>query len=135
MPHPPKALAAMLGEAGPGRFEAVIPGHQRPVVVGAEIMDILGHEAGFGGVGDLPERGQVAVGKDIAVDPRVGRGPPLVLADRVQQQQPVQRRMMVVRWWIWMSHGRLPSIAMSASASKAANAACSRAAAPARGAP
>ena len=42
-PHPVKTLIVFLLQAGPGRFEIGVPGHQGPVVVFTEIMPVLHH--------------------------------------------------------------------------------------------
>src|SRR5690606_10125614 len=43
-PHAVEALPQLVGEARPGGFEIAVPGHQGPVVVGAEVVDVLHHE-------------------------------------------------------------------------------------------
>lgn len=52
-------------------------------------MPVLDQEAALQHVRQLPRGGQVAVGKYIAVHPRVGGGCRAVEADRVQQAQAV----------------------------------------------
>src|SRR5690606_11302124 len=88
-PHAVETLAVTFGEARPGGLEVGVPGHQRAVVVGAEVVYVLYDEELLGGVGNLPHGRQRAVGKDVAFDPRVGGHAATVLADGVQHEQTV----------------------------------------------
>ena len=60
-----EALAVAFGEARPGGLEAGVPGHQRAVVVGAEVMHVLDDEGVFGGVGDLTDQEAVAEEQEV----------------------------------------------------------------------
>src|SRR5699024_6312140 len=44
-PHATEALVVPRRQVLPGRFDVVAPGLQRPVVVGAEVVPVLDHEA------------------------------------------------------------------------------------------
>jgi hypothetical protein len=70
-------------------IEALQPGHQRGVVVGAEVVQVLDHELALGGRAQLAGRGQLAIGKDVSGDPGVGGGAGAVLAYGVQQEQAI----------------------------------------------
>lgn len=69
-----------------------MPGHQRAVVIGAEVVQVLHHEHVVDRIADLADRRQFAIGEDVAVYPRVGDAAPRVLAYRVQQRQTVRRQ-------------------------------------------
>src|SRR5262245_59491094 len=89
-PHPEEPVREDLriGAANllPVRLEPIPPRQQRRHVVAPEVVHVLDAEEAAGGDDDLIERGQLAVGKDVAHRKRV-RGAFLV-ADRVQQPQP-----------------------------------------------
>src|SRR5450756_1431947 len=65
-PHPeePRAVAPL---------DVRVPREERALVVGAEVVNVLDDEAPLGGGGDLRERRDQAVRKDVPLDPRVGR--------------------------------------------------------------
>ena len=91
-PHAVEALAELFGKARPGVFETLVPGHQCPVVIGAEVVQIFHHEASLAGMADLSDGGQLAVGEDVLVDPRVGAVSGLVASDGVQHEEPIGRQ-------------------------------------------
>src|SRR5262249_3544807 len=67
-----EALTVMAGEARPGGLEVALPGPQRAVVVGAEVVHVLHDEEALRGVGDLGGGRQQRVGENVARNPRVG---------------------------------------------------------------
>src|SRR5690606_38032042 len=88
-PHPPEALVIARRQPRPRLLDVVAPGLQGAVVVGAEVVPVLDHEATFQRPGDLRGRGQHRVGEDVLGDPGVGVGAAGIGADGVQQEQPI----------------------------------------------
>lgn len=88
-PHAVEARAQPVGECRPRGLEVRVPGHQRAVVVGAEVVQVFDHEALCAGEPDVGEGGELAVGEDVAVDPRIGAVPGLAASDGVQQEQSI----------------------------------------------
>src|SRR5690348_5037336 len=83
-PHAPEAFAVLRRECRPGGVEIRTPGHQGPVVVGAEVVPVLDHEHALARSGDLFDRRQHGIGKNILCDPRVGTVRGHVAADAMQ---------------------------------------------------
>ena len=86
LPHAVEALAVACLQLRPGALEPVPPGHQRAIVVGAEVVPVLDDEAAFDGGGYFHRRGQLAVGEHVAVDPGIGALAGGGDADGVQQE-------------------------------------------------
>src|SRR5690606_26170965 len=72
-PHPIKTCSQLLFKARPCSFEIVVPGHQRLVVIGSEIVQILHHEQTISRITDLTDRRQITVREDVLIYPRVRR--------------------------------------------------------------
>ena len=70
--------------------EPFVPGHEGGVIVRAEIVAILQHEEPVAGPDDGIQRGQLAVGKNVAGDPGVTTGPQGEGADGMQQKEPAR---------------------------------------------
>src|ERR1700712_5872531 len=64
-PHAVEALSQLRLELRPGLDEVVMPGHQRLVIIGAEVMQIFYDKQTVHGVTQLSYRGQVAIGEYI----------------------------------------------------------------------
>ena len=84
-----EALAVARRELRPGGLETLVPGHQRAVVVGAEVVPVLEDEPRFEAFRDLPRGGQLAAREDVPLDPRVGARRCAIQPDGVQQEQPL----------------------------------------------
>ena len=64
-----------------------MPGHQRRIVVSAEIVPVFYREESAGALGKCLGRRQHPVWKNILFYPPIGREPATAGADRVQQKQ------------------------------------------------
>ena len=89
-PHAVEPLAICVAERRPGGIEIGPPGHQRPVVVGAEIVPVLHHEQPFDAL-RRSARSRAACRWGRCTSPSTGRhaSVELVAPDGVQQEQPV----------------------------------------------
>ena len=64
-----------------------MPGHQRAVVIGPEIVQVFEQEKGCAGILDFRSRRQHPVRENVFLDPGVDTGIVCTATDRVQQQQ------------------------------------------------
>ena len=87
--HTFEAFRVVVGDFRPAGEEALIPGHQRRVVVGTKIMPVFHNEMRFAGFGNMAHRRQAAVREDIFVNPRVNAMIGFFRTDGMQQETTV----------------------------------------------
>src|SRR5690606_4076201 len=83
-PHPQQAVAELLGKRWPCVDVFVMPGHKCFIILLTEVMYVFQHKIIFQRLVNLADRGQLSIGENITVQPRVGCGVATVLANGVQ---------------------------------------------------
>lgn len=71
-PHSTKSLVILLTQPVPVAFKIVKPRHQCSIVVGAPVLQFLDNEQPGDRPSDLRDRGQMRIGENISLDPRIG---------------------------------------------------------------
>ena len=94
-PHAVETLPVFSPKRGPGLLEIPEPGHERGVVIRAEIVPIFHHEQAFRGFGYLLHGRQHAVRKDILADPGIGGIHRTLGTDGVQKEKAAFRKAAV----------------------------------------
>ena len=87
-PHPEEAMVQAILQFRPVPGEVPVPGHQRGVVVGAEIIPVLLDKATLHDSADLGHGWHLAVGEDVIGHPGVPGGPCDAAADGVEAGRP-----------------------------------------------
>ena len=64
-PHALKPVAAGILDTTPVIDEVPVPSHQGRIVMGTETVPVFQNEDAFGGIRNLPRRGQHRIGKNV----------------------------------------------------------------------
>ena len=97
LPHQVELAIVAVRDLAVRAIEVLPPRHQRRVVVGADVVEVLEHEEALHRAADLRERRGDRVREDVLLDERRAVAQALVVRDRVDERDAVGREAAIDR--------------------------------------